>query len=282
MQSTPVPLLWVAALTTATLFAGCGTRTIKTPVVDTPSLQISLRHETANSVLVDRGFDHPTTISPQRLGHILGALDIETRKEGQAKQRIAAIHPQLIQPIAKGMVDAFEQADSTQELAVMAIRKQQRLGIFHKKMLTTLTAYLRDDRLYIHLSRVEWEIPKEREGKNMPEPQRNEKQMAFRAVPVRKMNQAGSQGVAIRWRDNLFSAPVRTASDDNDRQQRTILMDSPVPTSELEEDEPVTLDGVDPDVLRALADLEESRRSGAITENEYQLRRENLLGEDGF
>ena len=180
------------------------------------------------------------------------------------------------------MADAFEQADSTQEVAVIAVRKQQRLGIFHKKYLTTLTAFFRDNRLYLYLSRVEWEIPKDREDNVMPEPDRTEKQMPFRTVPARKMAQAGNQGLAVRWRDNLFSTPLRTAGEAGEREERTILMDSPVPRSEQDDVSSPPLDGIEPEVLRALADLEEARRSGSITETEYQSRRENLLGQDGF
>jgi hypothetical protein len=259
----------------------CGTRSVQTPVVDTPTLQVSLRLEKKNGVLVNREFQHPSSISQQRLSHILGALEIETREEGEPRRRLAAIHPELLVPISRGMVEAFEQADSTQEVVVIAIRKQQRLGIFHKKFLTTLIAFFRDERLVIHLSRVEWEIPREREKKNMPEPWRDEKQMEFRSAPGRKMAQAGSQGVSIRWRDNLFSSPVRTAGDaGGPRRERIILMDSPIPREELDEDgDSSSLDGLDPETLRALADLEEARRNGSITETEYRQRRETLTGE---
>ena len=135
------------------------------------------------------------------------------------------------------MTNAFVKADSNQEVVVIAVRKQDRLALFHKKYLTTLIAFFRADRLYIHLSRVEWEIAKNRKNKVLPQPERGEKQMAFRAVPGRKMTQAGSQGVAVRWRDNLFSAPVRTASEAGGaRRERTILLESPIPTEELDDE----------------------------------------------
>ena len=97
------------------------------------------------------------------------------------------------------------------------------------------------------------------------------------------MSQAGAQGLAARWRDNLFSAPVRTADEiGGPRRERTILMESPLPADELEQAPGAEVEGLDPDILRALADLEEARRSGSITETEYQQRRENLLGESGY
>ena len=272
----------VVACVAAAVGLGCGTRTVETELVDEPNLQVSLRHEVSGGVRSERGFQHPATISRQRMLHILGALDIETREPGKPRQRIAAIHPELLDPIARALVDALEKADSTQDVALLAVRKEGRLGIFHRKRLTTLTAYARDDRLYVFLSRVEWQIPKEREGKNLPEPARDERQMDFRAVPGPKMSQAGAQGIAIRWRDPLFSTPVRVAGEDGERERRTILMESPIPADELDDEDAPTIDGITPEVLRALADLEEARRSGTITETEYLQRRETLLGEDGF
>lgn len=275
----------VACLSPLIVFvlAGCGTRTIKTPIVDTPALEVTLRHQLQNGAVVDRSFQHPTSISPQRLSHILGAIDIETRREDDKKVRVAAVHPALLDPLSQAMVDAFERADSSQEITVIAVRKQQRLGVFHKKFLTTLTAFFRDDRLYFYFSRVEWEIPKEREKKVMPEPRPGEKQMAFRTVAERKMRPAGSQGVAVRWRDNLFRSPVRTANETGGaRRERTILMESQIPAAELEEEEDVGFDDIEPEILRALADLEDARRDGAITEAEYRERRETLLGRDRY
>ena len=96
------------------------------------------------------------------------------------------------------------------------------------------------------------------------------------------MAAAGNQGLAIRWRDNLFSAPVRVATEaGGERRERTILMDTPIPQEELDPSNPLN-DGIEPEVLRALADLEEARRAGTISASEYQERRENLLGEDGY
>ena len=95
------------------------------------------------------------------------------------------------------------------------------------------------------------------------------------------MLQAGSQGVAVSWRDPLFSIPVRRERREESAggtpRPRTILMESPIPAEE--RDAPV-LDGLDGDTLRALADLEDARREGRLTETEYQQRRNALLGGD--
>ena len=265
-------LLAIAALASA----GC-TRIVKTEVSDRDGVVCELRHRLQNGRVVARGYQHPAAIAPQRLQYILGAIDVEVTEDGRRTQH-AAIHPELLQPIARALVDAFERADPNQEVAVMAVRKQQRLGVFHRKYLTSLVAYFEDDRLYVLLSRIEWEIPKDREGDKLPEPQPGERQMAFRTIPTRKMTPAGTQGVAVRWRDALFTAPVR--ADHGDVERRVILMESPLPEGE-------ATDGVDTldlyaEMLRSLADVKQARNNGTIAESEYRERLENLLGTDGY
>lgn len=281
MRRTKTALLLGCTLAAATALS-CGTRVVKTPIVESERLEVSLRHSAQGSNAVDRDFQHPASISSQRLSHILGAIDIQITDPDRQRVRLAAIHPELLQPVSRAMSRAFAKADSSQEVVVIAVRKQQRLGIFNKKYLTTLTAFFRNDRLYVHLSRVEWEIPKDRRNKVLPQPQRGEKQMAFRAAPGRKMTQAGSQGVAIRWHDPLFSLPVRSESSvGGPRQQRTILMESPIQPSEADDEPQLPTSGLSPETLRALADLEEDRRAGRLTEAQYEQRREALLGVRG-
>lgn len=258
--------------------AGCGTRVVKTPIVETEAIEVSLRHQEQGGIPVEHDFAHPASISSQRLSHILGAMDITMQTEERGKLQLAAIHPELLQPVSRAMANAFAKADSSQEVVVIAVRKQDRLAIFHKKYLTTLIAFFRGNRLYIHLSRVEWEIAKDRKNKVLPQPERSEKQMAFRAVPGRKMSQAGSQGVAVRWQDPLFSVPVRTTNEiGGPRRQRTILLDSPAPSAGGEDEPSAVTPDLSPETLRELADLEEARRAGKLTEPEYEQQREALL-----
>ena len=62
--------------------------------------------------------------------------------------------------------------------------------------------------------------------------------------------------------------------------RRTILMESP--RSEWAEDNPKgsgpNLEGMSPDQLRELADLEERRRRGLIDEANYRSQRDQILG----
>jgi len=265
----------VVLVALVSLAAGCGTRIVKSEVSQSEGVTAVLRHRVTNGRTVERNYQHPAAIAPQRLQYILGAIDVEVTEDGRRAQH-AAIHPELLQPISRALAEAFEQANSTQEVAISAVRKQQRLGLFHRKYLTTLIAYFEDERLYVHLSRVEWEIPKDREGDRLPEPEPGEKQMAFRTIPAPKMTPFGSQGVAVRWRDAIFTAPVRAERADGEVERRTILMESPLPASETSEG--VDTLELDADTLRALADLKEARKNGTITESEYRERLETLLG----
>ena len=266
----------------AAALGGCATRVVTDKVYEKGPVVATLRHQSKGFAVVERDFRHPAAISKQRLSHILGAIDIETASAKGIRERRVAVHPELIEPIAKGLAEGLQEANSDQEVAVTAVRKQMRLGIFNKKFLTSLVAYVRGERLYLHFSRIEWEIPKDRKDR-LPAPQIGEKQMAFRAVAARKMTLVGSQALAVRWRDPLFSAPVRSASGaGGPEQRRTILMDTPIPAEELRDDDVGATPGLDPETLRALADLEEARRAGSITEAEYQQRRETLLGGSGF
>lgn len=272
---------WLCALAIGAALS-CGARVVKTPIVETASLEVSLQHRAQGGKKLERDLQHPASISKQRIANILGSIDISVSGEKQEKRQLAAIHPELLQPVAKAMSKALAKADSSQEVIVVAVRKQQRLGIFNVKYLTTLTAFVRNDRLYLYLSRVEWEIPKDRKNKVLPQPDRSQKQMAFRAVPGRKMTQAGSQGLAIRWHDPLFSAPPRASNNRGGaRRERTILMESPIPPSERDEEPTETTRSLSPETLRDLADLEEARRTGKLTEAEYEQKREALLGRSG-
>lgn len=257
------------------LGSGC-TRTVKTVVSDDGRIKVYLQETVESGTTQERGYQHPASIAPQRLAHILGAVDVEIQG-GEKRQRQAALHPALLQPISRALVEALEQATPDQQVAVMAVRKQQRLGLFHKKFLTSFIAFFRDDRLYLQFSRIEWEIPKAREDSRLPEPEPSDKQMAFRTVPGIKMKSLGAQGVAVRWRDRVFSAPVRSASSaGGDMQRRTVLMESPVPESET--DGGIDAANLEANTLRALADLKEARKNGSITEGEYLERLESLLG----
>ena len=144
--------------------------------------------------------------------------------------------------------------------------------------------YVRGDELYIHLSRSDWEIPPRRED-SLPEPKIGKFPSNFRIVPGRAMELVDQQAVAVAWRDAIFKRPTRTrVSASGKLLRREILMESPddepVPSASAPvEPAPIPTD-LSPEALRALADLEERRRDGEISENRYQSERRQILASD--
>ena len=236
--------------------------------------------------LVEKDYDHPVTISAVRLAHILSRID--ARKAGK---REPAIPTDMLFGIAEGVSRALERAGAEQEVVVMAKRRDRRLGIFDHDYLTSFIAYVKGPQLFIHLDRLDWEIP-QRDREKPPEPKIGEHRMNFRVYPSEAMELVDTQSVAVVWRDDVFAQPTRTKVLPTGRVVRkTILLESPedetgVSPAEEEEaaapkapeqPEPVAPSGLTPAQLRALADLEEARRDGKITEAEYAAEQQKIL-----
>jgi hypothetical protein len=89
---------------------------------------------------------------------------------------------------------------------------------------------------------------------------------------------ADQQTAAVDWRNQVFKKPTRTRVTTTGKVvRRTILMES------LEDDTdygPQLTGDVTPEQLRALADLEEARRAGNISESEYSSTRSEILRGD--
>jgi len=215
------------------------------------------------------------------LAHILSRIDIRTEAKKGA-QRAPAIPTEALYAVADQLSKALRQADSSQEIAVYIIRHTKRFGIFDRRFLTSFVAYAKDDLLYIHLSRVDWEISKTGKNERLPEPRVGDYAMEFRVVPSKGMTQVDGQSVAVVWRSPVFKKPSRTRITPSGKVvRRTILMES-------EDEEEVSAEpAFDPlpenlssATLRELADLEDQRHRGEITEAEYAARRRQIIRSD--
>lgn len=268
---------WVAAAALLLALPACGVRTVRKKVSSRSGVDVVLRTQKQGFSTVERGFQHPSIVSSERVAHILGALEVHTSDDDASVMR-AALSGDILYRISDGISQALASANPNQDVAVMAVRKTSRHGLFHRKFLTSLIVYMKEGLLYVHLSRVDWEIPKHRTD-NLPEPHIDDEQMKFRLVPAPSMYSLGRQTVTVRWQDPIFAEPVRrTEPGDAKVRRRTILMDSPIPREDRLPAVPPELSGrLGPDALRTLADLEEERLSGKITESEYLQRRAALL-----
>lgn len=262
--------------------AGCATRTVRHSVIKRHAIQVDLVRQVQGFTVEKQGHEHPAIISTQRLSNILAAIEVETPAPGEGVIRQPAFAPEMIEKTAEGLAQAFAEASPDEEVGVKVIRTQARLGIFSKKYLTTFLAYVDKGQLYLLLRRVDWPIKESDEKKPWPEPMKNRKVMNFRVVSGPPIYFAGVQDLEIDWQSDVFRTAFRLpGSTKGEKRRREVISSSPVPREELDavSDGSPDLGDLTSDQLRALADLEDDRREGRITELDYQRERRQLLRE---
>jgi hypothetical protein len=277
----------VGSLLLATLLltqiVGCATRFSRHSVIDRRGVKVDLVSEVDGLFQTKaEGYEHPAIISQVRLVHILNAVEVETPQEGGGFVREPAIHPELVEDAAAAISEAFAEVGPDQKLGVKLIRKEANLGIFHTKYLTSLLAFMKNGYLYILLSRVDWPIPQAKEDDKLPEPRTDQQPMKFRVVSGEHLFYAGPQALEIDWQSSIFRTAYHLpGTSGGEKRRREVLMQAPVPKEELRESNEgsLALDELSPEQLRSLADLEEDRRQGRITEAAYQRARRQLLRE---
>lgn len=266
----------------ALLAAGCGPRYERVETFDEPGLRVVLRSETRDGKPVPRGFAHPATIASVRLAHVLARLDVRKGSE-EGGERVPAFPTILLYTVGEQLSKALAKATPDQEVVVHAVRREKQLAIFEKRMLTSFIAYVKGDDLVIHLSRVEWEVPKQGEGsgtggEELPEPYAARRVQDFKVLAAEGVVPAGEQTVTVDWRSPAFREPTHVRVGSGGRlQRRSVLLESP-PEPEAEPAAALP-EGLPPETLRALADLEEQRRRGELSETAYRARRRDLLRE---
>jgi hypothetical protein len=274
------PIAVTALVACAAALASCATT--PTTVFEQKGTKVQLVSERGDDIELN----HPVTIAPVRLAHILARIDIRLSvKDGQ--QRVAGFHIESLDLISEGLTKGLRDADPNQRVVVYSIRREKRFGIFDTKYLTSFTAYVHGENLFLHLSRSNWEIPP-RKKDNLPRPKIGEFPSKFRILPGKAMKMVDEQSLAIVWQDDIFARPTRTLVTPSGKVMRkTILMESEEPEidsnaeSDAVEAEPepkLTVPaGISAKTLRALADLEEQRKRGEISEYDYQRQRRKIL-----
>ncbi len=275
MKRLLLPALLCAVLT---LPPGCTTRAVKETLFERKGVTVFLRDYRQGFQVIEKNFQHPVRISAQRLLHILGAIDIRGREEELVGVR-AAFDPKELPVVAESLAAGLKAAGPDQEIAVMSIRKQVQHMIFDRKHLTSFVAYVQNDLLYLHFSRVDWKISERTKKTAMPEPRLNEHPMKFQVIPSQGMYAEGIYAVSVEWQDPVFRKPLRSVSADEGRRERTILMEEPdLPQGRRRNPLPSELlPYLTPAQLRELADLEEARQQGRLTEGHYRRERQRIL-----
>jgi hypothetical protein len=270
---------WVLTLLlgVATLATGCLTFQARQPVFVEGAVSVFLRSDSNVIGQTKRkDHEHPAQISNIRLTHILSRLDVRTEVKA-GNRREPAIPTELLAPVAQGISQALGKASPDQEVVVMAFRTDHSFGVFDKRYLTSLLAYVRGDQLFLFVDKSDATLDK-RQEKKPPEPRTNVRHTRFRLHPGDSMTLIDSQTVAVAWRSPLFSRPTRTKILPSGQVVRkTILMEEAPEASVADPTTPGLPGGLTPTQLRALADLEEARERGEITEGQYQTRRAVIL-----
>jgi hypothetical protein len=267
----------LALLLLVLLGLGCGTRYARVTLVDDDATRVILRSELRDGAPVARGYQHPATIAAVRLAHILSLVDVKIEKSDEEERR-AAVPTDLLYPLGEQLSAALAKADATQEVAIEAVRRERRLGLFTQSYATTFVAFVdAQGRLQLHFSRADWLVPKGEEDAAL-EPFVGREVTSFRVAPAAGLEVLGRQAVAVDWRDPRFRTPANVHVGAGGRVHRREVLsetDAPPPAAE-EEAAPAALP-TDPATLRALAELEEARKAGRISEGDYQRRRRELL-----
>ena len=266
----------VAALVLLAACLACGPRYERRPVEAPQGLEVFLRGQTRDGEIVDQGLDHPISISGVRTTHILAQIDVRD-DDG----RRPAIPTEVLYPLGDAVSRALGRAGPGEEVVVLLVRRERSL-IFTHEYLTTLILYVKDGDLIVHLRHLDDELERDARYDKLPEPWVHKTVTdSFRIVPGEGMTAVGPQDVSAYWRDPIFRKPRRiVVTGTGEVKRRTVLMESPPEAEDGAEPPPETTGELSPDALRALADLEEERRAGRITEGDYQARRRAILEGD--
>ena len=273
-----LPIALIAAL----LATGCITRSVKEPVFEQEQTSVLLRSQRKGGETLAKNFGHPLTLSTARMAHILSRIDYRKDSAEPSTPREPVIPLETLYVIAEGMAAAFSKATPDQEVVVMSVRRGKHWGIFDREYLTSLLAFVKDDLLYIQVARTDWEIPAQSRTQ-LPEPRAGEEVMKFRLLPSEGMTLATAQSVAVSWRDPVFRRPSRTRILPSGKVvRREILMETPEDTAP--PTPPVATDvlpaNLSPETLRKLADLEDQKTRGEVTQTEYTVMRSTILRAD--
>ena len=265
----------LALLAAAAVLAGCGPRYVRETFYENRDIEIVFRARSD----VPGSYEHPAQISSVRMAHILASMDVRFEEQQRKNARAPAVPVELVYPVGDLLAKAFAKAKPEQEIVVMAQRRARTMKLFTERLLTSFIVYMKNDQLFFKIHHVDFPMPKN-PNERVREPRWDKEAMDFKVVPSKNIIVAGRQVVAVEWRDPSFrKGDAIRLGRGGKVERRTILLEEPeelVP-DETPAGEAVDLSTLSPDALRALADLEEARRKGAIDEAEYVARRRQIL-----
>lgn len=268
----------VALLCVTFAIGGCMTKQARTPVYEQGSVRVFLRSDVRGGEGVNQGYSHPVTIAPIRITNILSRIEVR-KEDGDEQQtlRQPAISTGVLYPVGEGISQALAKADPSQAVVVMAVERRKSMKVFTADYLTSLIVWVKDDRIFVHLGQLG--EPMSPDPRDKPrEPQLGVVESKKRVLASEGFTTAGPRLVAADWRSNVFGdlSTIRIRPGGN-VVRRTILMEEAVDDPSAQPGPAPPPEGLSPEALRALADLEETRRRGGLSETDYQEQRRNIL-----
>jgi hypothetical protein len=214
-----------------------------------------------------------------RLAHILSAL----ARESKPGQRDPVIRSEHVYELADGLAAALAKAGPDDEVVAIAKMRDRRFQIFTVDRVTSFRVWMATGQLYVQFFAIEQELDRDaaQKGYEVPlEPPRNAP--SWHLVAAHALAPIDDRTAAVDWRDDYWRKPVNLRVRSGKVARRTVLMESQEDTEPVP---PVPAGSTDAQ-RRALDQLDVARRSGLVSEAEYQRRRrlvlEGRLSEAGY
>ena len=263
MRRLEISLRRAPVLAAALAALACAPSYVRTPIYKQDRTEIYLRHVAKGGKPVDRGFAHPVAISPVRLTNILARLEV--KGSGDKDQRKPAIPTGVLYSVGEGASQALAKANPSQQVVVMAIERKRSLGIFTTEYATTLLIWAEDDKLFIQIDKLDEPLSRDPNEK-LAEPSEDPTNLKkLHVLAGDGLIPQGPLRVAATWRDDIFRDSAVRMRAGGEVVRRTILMETPSDSEAKPAGGPAPPESLSPDALRALADLEETRRRGGLT-----------------
>ncbi len=281
-----LPLRICLGLLVVCALAGCGPKLVRERVYDKPTVRVELRHQKVDGAPVTRGYSHPATIADVRIAHILASLSYQD-KDGE---RQPSIRSQFVYDLGDGISAALAKAGPDDEIAAAVFPEDRRLGIFTESRVTAFRLFVLGDEMRIEFFSIE--APLERDsgrsatrGYEIPTALPS-LAPGFKLVAGEAQRRAGPRSLEVAWRDAYYRRPVSLSFREGHVRRRTVLMEMPTEETAATPGETPLPPGLSDAQIRALDELDASRRNGLVTESEYQRRRklvlENQLDDAGY
>jgi hypothetical protein len=256
----------------------CGPRIIRETILDRDDMRVELRRVVQENSPIAGAYDHPVLIADVRIAHILASLTHEDPK-GRRRPTIRAEH---VHPLAEGIAKAVNKATPEDEIAAATFASDRRLLVFNSERVTAFRAHFEADVFVIEFYAIEDPLePGPRDEKYQIPVNPPTWKPGFTLVEGRSQKLRGRRTVRVDWRSPYFAQPANLQVQGGKLRRRTILMEA-----EEETELPARPSELDDAQIRAMDQIEAARRSGIISESEFQRRRvlvlEGRLEEAGY